>query len=254
MINFVFDIEGWLPSAALALTMTLTWLIGWKLGQRLLTRGESSPESKWDDAALALLGLLLAFSFGVSISKYDQRRLMVVADSNAIGDFYTCASLLNDPWRIKLQTVIREYARLRFELTRMPLDEETLQRGLEKSEALQQRMTDLVAQAVAAGTPISVSLTNTLNALISAQAARLAAYRDRLPPVVVLLLFASGIVTALLVGREQGAANQAQVVGTLSFIVLVSLTVYVIIDLNQPGRGLIRASQESLERLLVSIS
>ncbi len=78
---------------------------------------ETAP-SKFDDASLALLGLLLAFTFGVSISKHDQRRLAVVADSNAIGDFYTCASLIKEPTRTKLQTVIREYAELRLSLGR----------------------------------------------------------------------------------------------------------------------------------------
>jgi len=33
----------------------------------------------------------------MALQKYDQRRLMLIADSNSIGDFYTCASLLPEP-------------------------------------------------------------------------------------------------------------------------------------------------------------
>ena len=63
--------------------------------------------SKFDDASLAFIGLLLAFTFGMSLAKHDHRRDMMVADSNAIGDFYTCARMLKETVQTKLQTVVR---------------------------------------------------------------------------------------------------------------------------------------------------
>jgi hypothetical protein len=100
-------------SLAIALGMLAAWKVGFLMGGRLRRKGGGREPSKFDDASMALLGLLLAFTFGVSISKHDQRRLAVVADSNAIGDFYTCATLLKEPVRTELQNVIREYAELR---------------------------------------------------------------------------------------------------------------------------------------------
>jgi len=85
-------------------------------------------------------------------------------------------------------------------------------------------------------------------------AARLAAVRDRLPGSIVLLLLVSSIVTSLLIGREQGLSDGHEIVGTLCFILLVSLAVYVTLDLNQPNRGLIVVSQEPLERLVSSMT
>ncbi len=67
------------------------------------------------------------------------------------------------------------------------------------------------------------------------------------------LLFVSAIATTLLIGREQGIAQSSDVAGTLCFILLVSLAVYVTLDLNRPERGLIRVSQEPIERLLSSM-
>jgi len=61
-------------------------------------RRAKAAVSKFLDASLAVLGLLLAFTFSTALVKHDQRRLMVVADSNAIGDFYTCASLLKEQY------------------------------------------------------------------------------------------------------------------------------------------------------------
>jgi hypothetical protein len=237
----------------LAVAMLVAWNVGKRMGEWLLHDGGTKP-SKFDDASMALLGLLLAFTFGMSIAKHDQRRLAVVGDSNAIGDFYTCASLIDEPTRTKLQAVIRQYAQLRLDLTRGELRSSDLESALAKFDQLHTQMTELVAQALSDRTPIAVSLTNTLNGVTSNQASRLAAYRDRLPTSILILLFACAIVTALLVGREQGAAGSFEIAGTLCFILLVSLAVYVTLDLNRPESGLIRVSQEPIERLLNSMS
>jgi hypothetical protein len=118
---------------------------------------------------------------------------------------------------------------------------------------MQGRMTELVGHALNDGTPIAVSLTNALNGVTSNHAARLAAVRDRLPGSIAALLFVSSIVTTMLIGREQGYSAASEFVGTLCFILLVSMAVYVTLDLNHPDRGYIRVSQEPFERLLSSM-
>ena len=115
-------------------------------------------------------------------------------------------------------------------------------------------MTQLVAQALNNATPIAVSLTNTLNAVSSNQASRLSAFRDRLPASIVVLLFAAAISSVMLIGREQGKDDSYDTAGTIFYILLVAVAIYVTLDLNQPERGLIRVSQEPIERLLNSMS
>ena len=239
-------------AVALAVAMFAARLIGHRMGGRLRSRHNVKP-SKFDDASMALLGLLLGFTFGTSIAKHDQRRLAVIADGNAIGDFYTCTSLLKEPTRTRLLAVIREYAQLRLDLTRgLPLPG-ALDEALAKFGRMHDQMTTLVAQALSDGTPIAGPLTDTLNKVTSNQASRLAAYRDRLPASIVLLLSACAIVTTLLIGREQGVDGGTDIAGTVCFILLVSFAIYVILDLNRPETGLIRVSQEPIERLLSSM-
>jgi len=231
--------------------MLAAWQIGRRMGRRLRVREGVRP-SKFDDASIGLLTLLLAFSFGTSIAKHDQRQLAVVADANAIGDFYTCASLVKEPSRTKLQAVIRQYAQLRLDLSSRRPRAGDLEAALGKFDRMHDQMTTLVGQALSDGTPIAVSLANSLNNVSSNQASRLAAYRDRLPTSIVLLLYACAIVTALLIGREQGVEGTTDAAGTVCFILLVSLAVYVTLDLNRPGSGLIRVRQEPIEQLLSS--
>lgn len=247
--RMVAPLDIHIVALALGVAMLAAWQIGRRMGRRLRGKDGVKP-SKFDDASIGLLGLLLAFSFGTSIAKHDQRQLAVVADANAIGDFYTCASLVKEPSRTKLQAVILQYAQLRLDLgSRRPRPGD-LEAALAKFGRMHHQMTTLVEQAISDGTPIAVSLANTLNNVTSNQASRLAAYRDRLPASVVFLLYTCAIVTALLIGREQGVEGSTDVAGTVCFILLVSIAVYVTLDLNRPESGMIRVSQEPIERLL----
>ncbi len=110
-------------------------------------------------------------------------------------------------------------------------------------------MITLVAAAVAEGTPIAVSLTNTLNEVTSANASRLAAYEAVLPWSILALLLLAACVPSFLIGRMQGIAGKSHFSAILSFIVLVTLIAFVTLDLNQGRRGLIRVNIQSFERL-----
>jgi hypothetical protein len=237
----------------LGAVMLLAWKVGRRMGGRLRGRDGVKP-SKFDDASIALLGLLLAFSFGTSITKHDQRQVAVVADANAIGDFYTCVGLLKEPSRTKLQDVIREYAQLRLDLSRRRPHAGDLEDALAKFGRMHDQMTKLVGEAVSEGAPIAVLLANTLNSVTSNQTSGLAAYRDRLPATILFLLYICAIVTTLLIGREQGVEGSTDIAGTICFIVVVSIAVYVTQDLNRPESGLIRISQEPIERVLSPMS
>jgi hypothetical protein len=250
----IAGIVAWLVVVVLALAMFAGWAIGWLMGRRLRARDGERSSTKFDDASLALMGLLLAFTFGMSLNKHDNRRDMVVADSNAIGDLYNCITVLKEPVRGKLQNALRDYVDLRAKVARTYSTPADLQAALPRFEQMQTRIVELVAQAENDGTPIAVPLMNTLNQLTSVHAARLAAIRDRLPASIVMLLFVAAIVSTLLVGREQGIAGRPEIAGTLAFILLVTCAVYVTLDLNQPQTGMVTVSQEPIERLLSSIT
>src|SRR4051794_20792057 len=187
--------DAWIAVLLFAGGMIAFWLVGLRLGRRMPQDAANDPESRVADAALALLGLLLAFTFAMSLGRHERRRDRVVDESNAIGDFYTCATLLGEPQRTALQDVTRDYARNELDHIRRYIPElEEQQQAIERSHQAQAQMTDLVGQALRNGTPIAVSLTNTLNGVTSAHASRLAAYEDRLPWNTQLLLLVSAIV------------------------------------------------------------
>jgi uncharacterized membrane protein len=254
-VNTIVErLDAWLIALVLAGAMAACWALGRCWGRRFSSVTGEDPGTKFTDASVALLGLLLAFTFAIALGRYDQRRLAVVAESNAIGDFYTCASLLKEPYRSRLQDVIREYAQDQLDSPHERLtganEKEATQRTLERFA----RMTNIANEAIAAGTPIANPLTFTLNNVTSCNASRLAMYQERLPWSIVVLLFVAAVVPAFLIGEKQGAAQKVHLSGSVSFIALVALVVFVILDLNEPHRGMIVVSQEPLERVTQSMS
>jgi hypothetical protein len=244
------EVEAWVVAVMLAASMLAGWAVGWWRGRpRGGAKREEAP-SKFNDAVLALLGLLLAFTFSMSLARHEQRRQMVVTDSNAIGDFYTTVSLLKEPVRGKLQALLRQYVEHRLVLTPTTADEAALQRRLGEIQVMHRQMEALVKEAVDDGTPVVVPLVNTLNELTSAHASRLSAVRDRVPPSVVLLLVLAAIIAMVLMGWQQGMSGEWHPVAAIGFTALVCLVLWVTLDLNQPQRGWITVSQEPLRQLL----
>lgn len=254
MSYFVEQIDAWVIALGFAGSMLAAWGVGWKRQRRLPLDQSPDPGIKFTDAGMALLGLLLGFTFSMSLGRHEQRRVMAISDSNAIGDFYACASLLPEPHRTRLQAIVREYTLLRLSIARAAWSEADFEQGVRDCEEMHGRMTEIVAGAVAAGTPIAVSLANTLNGLTSSHAARLAAYRERLPWSIVALLFTASIVPAFLMGLQQGVSQKPHLSGTISFVLLVTMVTFVTLDLNEPRRGFVRVSQEPMERVAESMS
>ena len=153
--------------------------------------------------------------------------------------------------RTALHATVREYVELHLAAVRDGAPVEADDSMLRRSAALQDRMSGLVREAVQdeSRTPVAVVLIQTLNGLTSSRMTWLMASRDHLPASIVLLLLAASVLGIVILARNEAPRN----LSVLAFVALVSFLVFVILDLNQPRRGLITVSQEPMERLYASI-
>lgn len=100
-----FNMPIWL---CFLISFAIIWLAfegGIYLGKkhRLSSTAEDrSPIGSTVPAALGLLVFLLAFTFGIAASKFDERRTLIVKEANAIGTTYLRAGYLNKPYRTKI--------------------------------------------------------------------------------------------------------------------------------------------------------
>ena len=248
------QLDAWAVALTFAAAMVVFWTVGWRRARRASAPPVGDASSRFTDASMALLGLLLAFTFSMSLNRYDERRAAALLESNAIGDLYTCASLLPEPGGSKLQTILADYTRGRLEGRRRRALRTEPERVMREARQMHTQAAEVVAAVIAGGTPIAVPLVNTLNEVGSSHAAYLAAYRERLPGIVLVLLLLGSVIPAFLMGQHQGTSGTLRLSGPFCFGLLVTLVIYVTFDLNQPSGGLITVGEETLEQLLQSMA
>ena len=68
-----------------------------------------------------------------------------------------------------------------------------------------------------------------------------------MPELVLLLLFATFILTGIVIGYANGAEDHRPSIAAHVLALLIALLVFIIIDLDRPRRGLIQVPQESMQ-------
>lgn len=86
--------------------------IGYYLGRRKLARMKPDEAPRMGGAVAATLGLLafmLAFTFGAGASRWDAKKELVLAESNAVATAFLRADLIPEPHRSKVQQLLSDY-------------------------------------------------------------------------------------------------------------------------------------------------
>ena len=94
--------------------------------------------------------------------------------------------------------------------------------------------------------PIISIFLQTLNEMIDLHSKRLAAFRNRVPFSIYVVLFVASAITLWLVGYYFGSHRKRVRILTTMLALLVASVMWLIMDLDQPVRGAIKASQQSL--------
>lgn len=253
MMSFLTSADARILAIVLALLMCGGWWLGCWRTRFIRKQDEDHATDQLTNASVALLGLLLAFTFSLSLDRFDQRRQMMIQHANTIGDFSTCADMQNEPVRGQLRKLLQKYVTHLLAIHQSNSPEKEMQRVLTTNDQMHNEMQSLVKNAVDGGTPIAISLVNTFNDVTSSHNTRLAAFRNRLPPSIIILLSLSAIISMIQIGMQHGRLDERELTMGASFVLLVSMCVWVTLDLNQLHGGVISVSQEPLQRLLANL-
>ena len=80
------------------------------------TTEDDFPVNTIVGATLALLGFILAFTFGFTTSRFDSRKQLLLDEVNSIGTTYLRAGFLPEPHCTEVRNLIRNYVDLRIEM------------------------------------------------------------------------------------------------------------------------------------------
>jgi hypothetical protein len=256
----LYRIPLWLLSTMALAAYTGAIELGFRCGHRERERERDEPQahshlSTLQSAVLSLLALLLAFSFAMAEGRYDKRRQLVLAESNAIGTAVLRTSLLAEPERSELRALFRRYVDDRIELHAAGPALARHDAAIADSERLQAAMWDSATRASAhTSNEIASGLfLRALNDVIDLHSERVVALENRVPRTIVSLIFLVGVIAAALVGYGCGLDGARKFwLTSLAAIVFVSVGTTVL-DLDRPYRGFIKVPQQSMLRLRQSL-
>lgn len=237
-----------LITLALLLGMLVLLEIGRSIGNRRLkmdAEGARAGTGTIEGAVFALLGLLIAFTFSGAAARFEDRRALIIEETNDIGTAYLRLDLLPASAQPALRDLFRRYVDSRLEVYRKLPDLEAAKTELARSVALQG---EIWTQAVAAGqlenAPPSATmlLLPALNQMIDITTTRTMAAQMHPPRAIFAMLFGLALAGALLAGYGMAGGKSHNWLHMIGFAVVISLAVYVILDIEFPRLGLIRVN------------
>jgi len=206
-----------------------------------------------EGAIFGLLGLLIAFTFSGAASRFDARRQLIVQEANAIGTAYLRLDLLPASTQPGLRDAFRRYVDSRLEIYRKIPDLDAARAAFAASTRIQHEIWSTAVSACRSdpNPPSTMLLLPALNEMIDITTTRLAAAQTHPPPIIFVMLGALALLSALLAGYAMGTGKGHNWVYILGFVAVISVTVYVILDIEFPRLGFIRL--DAFDQLLVDL-
>jgi hypothetical protein len=188
----------------------------------------------------ALRGWLIAFSFSGAATRFEAKRQLITDETNAIGTAYLRIDLLPPARQPKLRETFRRYPDSRLAFYRKIREPEAAAAEMVRTEALQR---DIWSQTIVGCREVGVNPTNTLvlssmNTMIDITTTRLVALQTHPPGALLVLLGVLPLICSLIAGYD--AANQGRsYMHMLGFAVVLTISIYVVLDYEYPRHGLL---------------
>jgi hypothetical protein len=248
-------------AALLAVALFVGMLILLEIGRRVGThrlaldpKGARAGTGVVEGAVFALVGLLIAFTFSGAASRFDQRRDLIVQETNMIGTAYLRLDLLPADARSEVQGDFRRYVDARLNAYRLLPDIEAVRSELADAAALQQTIWNKVVaagQAPGAAPDAIKLLLPALNEMIDITTTRTLAVQLHPPTAIYLMLVFLALASALLAGYSMAGGRTRNWLHMVAFVAVMAIAVYIIIDIEFPRLGLIRV--DAFDQALVEL-
>lgn len=241
------------PTLEFLFSFAIMWAAAW-FGAFVLRKRQPLEPTAHDEfrvilaATLTLLALIIGFTFSMAVIRYDQRKNLEEAEANTISAEYVRTDLLPAADGAKLRGLLKDYLneRITFYLTG----------GYGVLPTISARTKELQAALWAAATAhekieqtrFGPLVIGGMSEVLNAQSRAQAALWDRIPTTAWGLMMLIAVCCNLLVGY--GSRNiKAGSILLLVLPLMVSISFFLIADIDSPRRGLIRVGPQNLLNL-----
>ncbi len=195
----------------------------------------------------ALLAFLLAFTFGLTASRFDAKRGLLLEEINAIGTTFLRASLIPEPHGAAVRALLKEYVDLRVELARHPEKAKPLIRRSEELQGLMWPHAAALAKADLKNPEIATLFVDSLNQMFDAQTKRITvSVFYQMPLAIWIALLAVTIFSMLEVGYLLGMFDHVNWLLILVLSLALATVILLIADLDRNAAGLIRVELQPM--------
>ena len=253
----MFNVLDW-PFVVLVLSFCSFWgsaLVGvWLRKRRPLQDGDEDNDNDFKfvlGGTLTLLGLIIGFTFSMAVSRYDQRKNYEEQEANAIGTEYARADLLPPTEAAKVRALLRSYLDQRIANYKSRRARQLRQIDAETTR-LQTELWSVVAESSFANpSPVTALAVAGMNDVLNSQGYTQAAWWNRIPIAAWTLLTVISLFCNLLEGY--GAHGKSRLL-LLILPIALSISLFLIADIDSPRAGVIRVEPQNLESLAETLN
>ncbi len=191
-------------------------------------------------AVLGLLALMLSFTFNIAFSRFDARRQVIIDEANEIGTAILRTSLYPDSIGKLMNAEFKNYIDARIAYYDAGTDPEKLKQALGESGKHSDNIWKMVvAQSQDPGSLVrSNQMIPAMNDLIDIVTVREKLRTAYIPDVILIILFFLIMICSFLIGFTTKVRQTLPVIA-VGFALIISVTVFLILDLVQSYVGFI---------------
>jgi hypothetical protein len=200
----------------------------------------------------ALVAFLIGFAFSGAASRFIDRLDIIVKEANALGTAYLRADTIAEPHRSELKAALREYTADRVQLLS---GERRDQIGLllAKVGGLHDRMWQPAIKATQGNAPLMAVVLPPINEVIDLHSTHLAVARRHLPLPIMAVLLAATAISVGLMGFGNGRVGRRFSLIDSVYGIVLAVALWMTIDLDYPGIGIIRIGNDSVVETLAAM-
>lgn len=242
--SFLNDLDVLYIIMILFFTMLTAVWIGYKMACRK-PKG-NTKDSELLSPLLGLLALIMAFTFGMSNSRYDDRKNNLIDETNCIGTAILRADIYPDSLKMEFKKDFKTYLNSRKDFYTLDHDEAKINASLKQTAEASNKLWNR-ASFYAKNKDYFIQsnmMLPALNDMFDSTSKSNIVYNSKVPETIIYLLFVFSVIISFYIGYKSGLERNIERNFILGFCILICTVIFITLDLDRSRRGLIKISTE----------
>lgn len=239
--SFLLSTDATVVAAVLFFFMLFSIYFGTKLRKFLSNHSELKTSKSGVNYLSGLLFFLLAITFSMGGSRFDQRRSLVIEESNAIGTALLRADLYSAQDRIIFRKDFQNYIETRISYYQSGSNLKAVLRADSLSHVVSNKIWEHAARLSKdpANDLATRLMIPALNDVIDVSTKRLYSELAKVPESIVWMLLILACINAFFIGYSSEVKGKKDWLIEIGFCLLVSVVVLYTLDIDRPRRGFV---------------